>query len=230
MFCFPYAGSSAEPFKKWSKYLKDVEVIPFELSGRGSRMQEDLNNNFEEIVEDVLERFQVQIKSSDKYALFGHSMGGLIVFELLHKIDKLKLPRPKAVFISGCTCPSRRSNQRKHLLPDEEFYQEVKNLGGMDSYFFENKDLLNMFGPIIRSDYKNTENYEKNNNYSVLDIDLFIMYGSEDTATRGPKVQDWKIETKGKCNFKEFEGEHFFIKEQEKEVIEYINSMLEFIY
>lgn len=98
LFCFPYAGGSAQIFHSWSNYLSSqIEIIPVELSSRGRRFNEPLYKNFDELLNDVFNQIHNDIIQTP-YAFFGHSLGALIAFELVHKIIADNLPSPKQVF------------------------------------------------------------------------------------------------------------------------------------
>ncbi|OKP83966.1 hypothetical protein A3844_21060 [Paenibacillus helianthi] len=225
LFCIPYAGASATIFNKWKRMNKDIGIVPIELKGRGSRMREPLYKTLKEAVDDVYLRIIDQIDAHSEYSLFGHSMGGLIVFELVHRIINEKIKMPQKIFISGCTCPRERENKQVHLLPKELFFNKIFELGGTDALVFENDELTDLFGPILRADYKITEEYVANNHRKIKS-DLFILYGDSDMGSKGEKLINWKNETSGHCDFQKFEGGHFFIIDQEAEVLNYINSIL----
>ncbi|MET3846947.1 alpha/beta fold hydrolase [Paenibacillus sp. OAE614] len=225
LFCIPYAGASATVFNKWKRMNKNIEVVPIELRGRGSRISEPLYNTFDEAVDDVYLRIIDQIDDYSEYALFGHSMGGLLVFELAHRIANQKIKMPKKIIISGCTCPLERKNNQIHLLPNELFFKEIFDLGGTNALVFENDELKDLFGPILRADYKITEEY-KANNHRKLEKDLYILFGNTDVSNNGNKLMNWKKETNGRCHFQKFEGGHFFVIAQEIKVLNYLNSIL----
>ena len=94
LFCFPYAGGSAAVYNRWKEYLNpEIELRPVELSGRGERMDEPLYTNMEDLIEDVFQLLEGEFEESE-YALLGHSMGAMIIYELSRKIidNNLKLP------------------------------------------------------------------------------------------------------------------------------------------
>ena len=71
-----------------------IVVNEVELAGRGRRMNEPLIDNMEEMVEDIY--YSIKDYITEPYAIFGHSMGGLLTYELCHKLQK------KAILIQ-CT-------------------------------------------------------------------------------------------------------------------------------
>ncbi len=57
LFCFPYAGGSASMYHHFRNRVKDtIELYPIEIVGKGSRMCEDFNRDFNELINDVIKR------------------------------------------------------------------------------------------------------------------------------------------------------------------------------
>ena len=82
LFCLPYAGGSEVAYYKWKKYLHpSIELIPIELKGRGKRFNEIFYESLEEAVDDIFENIKDKIINND-YAIYGHSMGSLLSYEL----------------------------------------------------------------------------------------------------------------------------------------------------
>lgn len=52
LICIPYAGGSAQVYKKWEKYIhSSVEVVPIELAGRGKRLLNPFIENIRKIAQ-----------------------------------------------------------------------------------------------------------------------------------------------------------------------------------
>ena len=118
LFTFPYAGSNSNIFRPWKKQLNaEIELYPIELSGRGKRMFEPLFNSIEETVNDLEGLF---LQNQSDYALFGHSMGAIIVFESLLMIRRKKIKPPLHVFFSGRQAPhiKRKDEKINHFMDD----------------------------------------------------------------------------------------------------------------
>ncbi|MEY8742625.1 thioesterase II family protein [Bacillales bacterium AN1005] len=91
LFCIPFAGGSAVVYSKWKKNTDSfIQIHEVELPGRGRRMNEPLIDNMEAMVEDIF--YSIKNNLTEPYALFGHSMGGLLTYELCHKIQQVGDP------------------------------------------------------------------------------------------------------------------------------------------
>lgn len=225
LFCIPYAGGSGVIYNEWKKKLGDFIVVnPVELSGRGKRFVEPLYDKLEDAVEDVFNLIKDDLE--EPYALYGHSMGSIIAYELCHKIIDNNLPAPEHIFFSGRCAPSiKRKKKPIHNLPDEEFKHEILDLGGTPKELFENEELLDIFIPIIKADFRVVENYiyeEKND----LDLNITVLYG-EDEEWEAYEIEKWREHTRKNCNIFTTEGGHFFIHSHTDQVMKIVNNTLE---
>ncbi len=227
LFCLPYAGGNSYVYNNWNKSLdKSINFIPVELSGRGNRLQKNLYNSLEEAADDVYNFIKDHIYNSS-YAFFGHSMGAKITFEVLHRIKQNQLPLPKHSFFSGSSAPNIREDKIYHTLPDDLFLDRIKDLGGTPQDFFEHEDLVEFYLPILKSDYRISENYVCKEDIAQLDIDFTILTGSEDIFT-DDEIFDWKKFTSKECKYKNYEGDHFFIQNHYKDICSLISKTLLF--
>ncbi|GGG69824.1 thioesterase II family protein [Paenibacillus radicis (ex Gao et al. 2016)] len=227
LICLPYAGGSAQVYKRWTNQLHpDVRLVPAELSGRGSRMDEPFYRDAEEAVQDLIPLVLKTALKSDAYALFGHSMGSLLGYELLHALWEERLPLPAAVFLSARGAPhcEQKAERRTHLLPDDEFLEELKEMGGMTDELFRHKELLDLFMPILRADFKLVCEYEHRMR-PPLPLRLTILSGNNDGCVKG-SLHEWERYATGGCEVVTFEGGHFFLQERESDVVAMINKTL----
>lgn len=105
LFCFPAAGMGAWVFHKWEARLPDfVEIMPVEFPGRNSRIGEscmdEMGTLVAKLVSDLLPVFEEM-----PFAMFGHSMGAFVAFEVCAMLARLGGVKPVKLFVSGCRAP-----------------------------------------------------------------------------------------------------------------------------
>jgi medium-chain acyl-[acyl-carrier-protein] hydrolase len=227
LFCFPYAGGSATIFHKWKQYLHPgIELAPVELAGRGKRMQEAHYRDIAEAVDDIFVRVKDRISQSP-YALFGHSLGSSICYELADKIRRQGLPAPKHLFFSGWSAPhARREKEKKyHLMNDYDFRREVLELGGTPPEFFEHAELLQIFLPLLKNDFRLSETLEYSGTADPFEESITVFLGKDDELT-AEQCDGWKRYSKGLCSIHYFEGGHFFLLDETEQIVNIINNNL----
>lgn len=226
LFCLPYAGGSAMMYTKWKKLLHpSIELCPVELAGRGKRFKDKFYDSFNAAVDDAYHLIEHEIHKAP-YAFFGHSMGASISFELCHKIKESGGPPPVHLFLSGRKPPHLKPDDSNiHELPEEEFKEEIAKLGGTAPEVLAHKELLEIFLPVLRADYRILETHQYVEKAGKLDYDTTILYGTEDDATEN-EIRGWQIYMNKPCNFRRFEGDHFFINVLTKDIVDVINRTL----
>jgi medium-chain acyl-[acyl-carrier-protein] hydrolase len=227
LFCFPYAGGSAVIFNKWKQFLHaGIELIPVELAGRGKRIHEPLYKDVPEAIDDV---FQIVSKGINglPYALFGHSMGGMISYQLSQKLRENGYSASTHIFFSGRSAPhvKRTDDIKYHLLDEEEFRKEVITLGGTPPEFFDHPELLEVFLPVLKNDFKLAETDIQNGEIHPLDCNITVFLGKEEDLTT-EQCDGWKKHTKKLCTMHYFEGGHFFINNETEQIVRLINNTL----
>ncbi|MDW3192232.1 MAG: alpha/beta fold hydrolase [Cytophagales bacterium] len=227
LFCFPYAGGSAQVYREWKQYPSEVfEVIPVELAGHGRRMTEPLYEDVSEMLEDIYPHVIEQVGSSD-YAFFGHSMGGMLAFELVHRIRKSSGRLPMHLFFSGRGAPHiRRTDKiRYHLLEEEDFKKEVLNLGGTPPEFFAHPELLEIYLPILKNDFRLSETRPPITEIEEIDVHLTALVGLDENLNEEERF-GWQLHTSKSFELYQFEGEHFFIHNYHQEILRLIDRLL----
>ena len=226
LFCVPYAGGSANGYLKWRRLLDpNIELLPLELKGRGTRFLEEFYVDFDEMVDDLYHNL-IQQLDGEAYTLFGHSMGALAVYKLVVKIQKNGVQPPQHVFISGREAPRYQFMRNVHPishLPEQEFLKELEKYGGLAKEIIENEELLQILTPIIRSDFRLIEQLHLTDIMEKLYCNVTILNGLQD-ITDEKRMTDWYDYVDGDFELIHYEGGHFFIDSAMDEVIYKINE------
>jgi len=225
LFCFPYAGGAASAYSAWRQYLDpNIELRAIELAARGRRMREPNYNSIDNAVDDVLNIIKNELNQGP-FALYGHSMGSMIAIELAHKIRENGLQEPVHVIFSGRAAPeiSREGKRRLHHLSDAEFKKQLMEMGGTPKEFFEHPELLEVFLPLLKGDFRLTETYVHPPKESPLQYDITVLNGKQDEDSV-EEVEAWKNHTSKNCDIHHFEGGHFFIHDEPERVVNIINN------
>ena len=216
LFFFPYAGGSAKVYKSWEKSMpSEIEMVYIDPPGRGRRIGEKPCQSIEQMLEDVFDQIKDRLEDG-KYAFFGHSMGGIIAHEMVYKIREAGLPEPEYLFLSGRGAPhveGEDDDDDMHLLPDDQFIERLNDYGGTPKQVLENKELMDLFLPILRSDFKVCNEYEYSTGEEPFDFGITIFTGLEEELSDA-KIEGWQKYTKHKLRSNRFPGGHFFLHEE----------------
>lgn len=222
LFCFPFAGGSKYSFVEFEKKCpKNLELFPIDYPGRGARFQEALLTSMEDLVKDAFE--QIKGHLNQPFAFYGHSMGTVVAVLLYWKLKEAKLPLPRHLYLSGRGGPATENTDRDwHKLPQQAFYEKLKVLGGSPKEVLEDTRLMEIIEPIVRADFQAIESFT----YRKLEsssIPLTVMIGKEEETTKADALT-WQAISDQPMELLEFDGGHFFIFQEAKNILKRIAS------
>jgi medium-chain acyl-[acyl-carrier-protein] hydrolase len=99
LVCVPYAGGSTAIFRSWPKSLPSIDFYALGLPGREARLAAPPFTALDPLVASAVEALQPLAERP--FALFGHSMGGLIAFETARRLLRNNAAVPVYLFVSG---------------------------------------------------------------------------------------------------------------------------------
>ncbi|BAT56834.1 putative thioesterase (plasmid) [Nostoc sp. NIES-3756] len=225
LFCFPYAGGSYLIFRTWPDYLPpSVEVCAIELPGRGRQMKLPPYNKLEALVDAIASNIYPYLDKP--FAFFGHSMGGLVSFELARLLRKRYGMVPAHLFISGRRAPQIPDTDSPiHNLPEPAFIEELRHLNGTPPAVLENAELMQLFLPILRSDFAVLETYTYTPE-PPLECPITVFGGLQDSKVGCHEMQAWQEQTKADFNLHMFPGNHFFLHSSQSVLLEKLAKCL----
>ncbi|MFE1091851.1 thioesterase II family protein [Streptomyces sp. NEAU-PBA10] len=223
LICFPHAGGSASFFFPVSRGLAPrAEVLAMQYPGRQDRRSEP---NVPDMTQLANKAADSLVPFTDKpYALFGHSMGSTLAYEVARRLQDAGRPA-KALFVSGRRAPHRNADDGLHLLSDEEIVADIGALDGTGAQVFGDAELMDMVLPAIRSDYQAAETYR----YApgpILTSPVHALTGFSDAWVDVSELHHWKEHTEAGFDLTVFPGGHFYLAEQHEDILEFVRSRL----
>ncbi|HEX5085935.1 MAG TPA: alpha/beta fold hydrolase [Blastocatellia bacterium] len=210
LFCFPYAGGSANIFRFWPDVMmRSVEICAANLPGRLARMMEA---PFTRLTPLVHEMARVILPWTDKpFAFFGHSMGALISFELARRLRTIGASLPARLFISGRRAPHLPDpDPHRHTYPDHLFMEELGRLNGTPPEVMTNPELMQLMLPLLRADFAMCETFEYRPEPS-LPCPLTVFGGLQDPEVPPESLEAWRQHTSQSFRVCLLPGDHFFL-------------------
>lgn len=210
LFCFPYAGGAASIFRIWSHELRrDIEICPIQLPGRENRLGEPPFTRLPPLVDALAQTLQPYLDKP--FALFGHSMGALISFELARQLRKKNSPGPVHLFVSGRRAPQIPSrNLPMYQLPEAEFAEELRRFNGTPEAVLRNAELMQLLLPSLRADFSTVETYVYTTELP-LECPISAFGGLQDKQVTRDDLAAWHCQTSGTFTLRILPGDHFFL-------------------
>jgi len=225
LFCFSYAGGSAGSYLPWQAVVDpSIEICAVQLPGRGARLAEQPYTSLPHLIEALAQ--VIARESKLPFAFFGHSLGGLVAFELARYCKRQYLPMPVHLIVSGCSAPQfRRASRQMHELDDDALIEVLRDYNGSPPEVLANRELMTLLLPTIRADFALAENY-KYRPGPPLTIPISVLAGKRDDHDSPDQTNGWSRETTNTCRVHWFEGDHFFIQSEREAVLNCLNNEL----
>ncbi|MCC7361305.1 MAG: thioesterase [Anaerolineales bacterium] len=224
LLCLPFAGGAASLFRAWPDSLPpEVEVWPIQLPGRETRLREQPLGRMDALVTALAEALRPALDLP--LAIFGHSMGALVGFELARALAA-QGAAPTHLFISAMRAPQLPDRQvRIAALPDPEFIEALRRLKGTPEPVLQNAELMDLLLPALRADFALVESYA----YAAgapLACPIAAFGGQQDERARPEELQAWATQTTAGFQWQLVPGDHFFIRGAPQPVLAVVGRML----
>ncbi|MEC7583335.1 MAG: thioesterase domain-containing protein [Planctomycetota bacterium] len=228
LFCLPYAGGGSVEFHGWRRQMPQaIDICPVLLPGRERRLREPAIPHIEPLVETLAQALEPAIQQGP-FALFGHSMGAWIAFELARQLRRNGQNMPVHLFASARRAPHLPGQgQAWSKLPDDQFLNAIQDrYGSIPQPLFDDPKLLALFLPALRADFTLVDSYQHREE-PPLAVPIDAYRGEADAFVSPPECLAWQQHSTGAFSLETFPGEHFFLRDSRELLVAAIARRLD---
>ncbi|MEU6179804.1 thioesterase II family protein [Streptomyces coeruleorubidus] len=223
LVCLPHAGGSASFFRPVAQALNPgVEVLAVQYPGRQDRHREPMIDTIGGLADQVCRAVTGAVDRP--FALFGHSMGAILAFEVAVRLERAGRFAER-VFVSGRRAPSCHRDEQVHRRDDAGIVAELRGLSGTDQQVFGHEELMRLVLPAVRNDYRAAETYVCATDHR-LRSPVTALSGDDDPKASQDEVRAWSAHTRGAFETERYPGGHFFLVDHAPDVIRLIRERL----
>jgi medium-chain acyl-[acyl-carrier-protein] hydrolase len=227
LFCIPCAGRGASLYRGWTDFSNpEIELCFLQLPGRENRLRERPFTRIPDAVDQLVEILQPYLDRP--FALFGHSMGAILCFELARALRNRNKLAPEHLFVSARRAPHRPDPRPPlHPLPDPEFIAEIRHrYDGLPENVLADSEIMELLLPLLRADVQMIETYMYEP-APPLDCPITAFGGSQDSDVAFTDLEHWRMHTSGRFEASSFRGGHFFVQSMPGEITRAIAQSLD---
>ena len=219
LLALPYAGGDTSIFAAWADLLPwEIELLPVQLPGRGRRALEPAYAAVGPLVGALADALADALAEEPgpptPLAIFGHSMGALVGFELARELRRRGGPEPRHLLVAGRHAPQLPPRfSPLSELPDAELFEQMHRRYGyaLPAAAGPLDELLDAMRPTVRADLKVSETYVYTEE-PPLDCPITAFGGLADPTLLREELDAWRHLTRGPFRTRMLPGGHFFLE------------------
>jgi surfactin synthase thioesterase subunit len=225
ILCLPPAGATAGVFAPVRQQLpSEIELALFDLPGHGARGAEPPIASMRALIDTLVP--EVLPFTDRPFAVFGHSLGAKVGFELGRALAARGRP-PAHLFVAASPSGSFPDSGRDlHLRSADDLVAELRRLGGTPERVLDEQRLLDRLLPAIRADFQLAAEYQVLPG-PRLDCPVTAFAGTLDPDISVDDVAGWARHTSGPFRLARFAAGHHFLKQRAAEIADEILRALE---
>lgn len=209
--CFPHSGGTAGFYAPLARALgPDANVLAVQYPGRQDRWREPFADSVEELAEQACQALSP--RASRPPALFGHSMGAAVAFEVALRLESQGCV-PRALFVSGRGGPAleRIPGPERGGRPDDAtLLAELRALHGSDGDVLANDEVMRRVLPAVRADYRAAACYRYRGS-RTLSTEIVALIGDSDRMVPVERARAWGRHGARPLRIYTFSGGHFYV-------------------
>lgn len=225
LFCVPYAGGGPSMFRTWPAHVSpDVEIWSIHLPGRETRVNEPAIGDLPRLIHALGDAIEPCLDR--RYAVFGHSIGALIAFELARELRRRGAPMPAHLFVSACPAPQIADTDRISDLPEHDFLNRLQQFNGTPPEVMAHPELMALMVPTLRADFALRDTY-RHVSAPPLPCSISAFAGREDANVKVEAIEAWREQTDRQFRVWVLPGDHFFLRDAHTPLVSMVSRVLQ---
>lgn len=223
LYIFPHAGGSTEYYIPFARaFTGGTKRIAVQYPGRRGSHDLAAFSSISDLANGVSTMIKPQGEHDGGMAFFGHSMGGLVAFEVARRFEAAGRP-VAALFVSACAAPGRSGYDH---IPESDrgLLDAVSEMTGLNPEFLENEEFASRILPTLRG-FKAITKYECPAD-ATLSCPIYAYLGDGDEVATPEKVRPWAQRTTADFTMREFPGHHFYLDDHLPELVSDIEGKI----
>ncbi|WP_151772318.1 thioesterase II family protein [Streptomyces abyssomicinicus] len=224
LVCFPHAGGAATAYADWPSGLPEgVELLAVQYPGRQDRLAEPCADSLAGLAEAVTTALLPHLGLP--VALFGHSMGSAVAYEVALRLRRAADTEPVALLVSGRRAP-HLGGRVPVRLDDAGLLESVRRLSSPDAWAYDHPDLREVLMPSLRGDHRLLDAYRPDPPAERLRVPVTVYGGDDDPVCPVADLDTWAQVTDAGHETVVLPGGHFFLRERQAALLAHLSSRL----
>lgn len=223
LYMFPHAGGSVSFYVPFSAaFSTGIKRIAVQYPGSTQRRDVTPVTSIPALADDIYKMLVKADGPDARVALFGHSMGALVGFEVALRFESARNP-VTALFVSACGAPGRMGYEYFRTRSDDELLKMLAEVTDAGPGFLDEQFVATIV-PTMRS-YKAIANYTSPTGAAVS-CPIYAFAGADDSIVDHESVLAWSDFTTSEFAARVFPGDHFFLTQNAIKVAQEVEDRI----
>ena len=211
LYIFPHTGGSADFYVPFARaFTKGTKCVAVQYPGK--RAGKDLSQYTS--IPDLADRLCAMLKPAEvqpgPVAFFGHSMGGLLAFEVATRFEQAGNPIA-ALFVSAIAAPGLWPRRAELAGTDQQMLSLIAEVTGANPEFLNDDQFAATLLPTLRG-LKAVASYDPAPE-AVVSCPIHGIVAEGDDLAAAEVMAPWAQRTTGAFDLTTFPGGHFYIND-----------------
>lgn len=219
----PHGGAGPAAFAAWPQlFAGSATVWAASMPGRGMRLLEPPLSSITEMADSLIE--PVQNLAADELLLFGHCAGGLVAYEVAHRMaSQGQTGHRVTLVVSGQTAPGFREAGSTPSMSDmsvADLVVHLRKLGETPERILRNQEMMRYIVSAIRADGQAVEAYDHPRMREKLQIPVIVVAAKNDSSIPSSRLLEWKDYTEGFFALHLLNSDHLSLPKHQHEIVD----------
>lgn len=224
LYIFPHTGGSADFYVPFARaFTGGTKCVAVQYPGK--RAGKDLSQYTS--IPDLADRLCTMLKPAEvqpgPVAFFGHSMGGLLAFEVATRFEQAGNPIA-ALFVSASAAPGLWPRRAELAGSDQQLLSLISNVTGANPEFLNDDQFAATLLPTLRG-LKAVASYDREPE-AVVSCPIHALIAEDDELATAEMVAPWAQRTTDAFDLTTFPGGHFYINENLPELSQWVEERI----
>ncbi|AUG77449.1 thioesterase [Kitasatospora sp. MMS16-BH015] len=222
LLCLPFAGAGAGFYRPWQQQAPaGLQPVPLQLPGREELVAEEPHREVAAAVRALLPEAVAAVRGHHRVAVFGHSLGAALAFELTRALEERTEIEVVELFVSGSPAPHLGRSGHSADLDDDAFLAQVEVLAGYRHPAFDSAEFRELMLPGLRADVAMHEAYRPLA-AGPVEAPVTCLLADQDTLVDEQDARAWESATTGGFRYVTMPGGHMYLTTEAGRILDLI--------
>ena len=217
LYIFPHAGGNPTFYVPFSReFSAGVKRIAVQYPGQRDGYGLPPLASIPALADEIFAMMKSSTTTDNPVAFFGHSMGGLLAFEVALRFQSAG-HHLVALFLSACSAPGHIRYKQIRGFSDNDMLDLVARMTGTNPDFFEDEEFRVGVLPTLRA-ARAIAGYNCPPETTVS-CPIYAFIGDKDWIAAQEDMVPWRERTTGEFAIRVFPGDHFYFNNNLSELV-----------